>query len=418
MLPKSLHPIILLFIVCGCLSISLGSELPPKQKETLALLAIPAQPDAGLMDQIVSTLPKLRKHLILEQTRGDLGISLYRESARAVVLVLTPNGLGSGTLIDESAHVLTNWHVVAGNPTVTVVFKPQNGNDLKKELTRTATVVRTDKNADLAILKILSPPRSFTTMSLSTGSAPEVGQDVFAIGHPRGEVWTFTKGIISQIRPDYEWGDSTATHHATVIQTQTPINPGNSGGPLFDAQGRLIGVNSFVRPDSPGLNYAVAIDTVQRFLQHGAADVPVTASPPPPQQAQLHCPDVYDTLGKGWNDIVGCYNQKGTAPPPDRWIVSRNPEWTQAYGVMGIKTKTQLDTVFHASSTDPGEIEWYMDTNCDDLVEVIGYQPAGSNEIQRYRYPMEPYYITFKARELYQALREFRIPSSSVQFCQ
>ena len=57
-------------------------------------------------------------------------------------------------------------------------------------------------------------------------SEAQVGADVHAIGHPQGQTWTYTKGLISQVRPDYQWGP----HKADVIQTQTPINPGNSGG--------------------------------------------------------------------------------------------------------------------------------------------------------------------------------------------
>jgi S1-C subfamily serine protease len=74
----------------------------------------------------------------------------------------------------------------------------------------------------------------------------EVGADVRAIGHPKGEEWTYTKGIVSSVRPDYEWsGEPGESHRATVIQTQTPINPGNSGGPLLSDEGKIVGVNSF-----------------------------------------------------------------------------------------------------------------------------------------------------------------------------
>jgi hypothetical protein len=93
-----------------------------------------------------------------------------------------------------------------------------------------------------------------------------VGSDVHAIGHPTGEAWTYTRGIVSQIRRSYEWSVGPGpTHRADVIQTQTPINPGNSGGPLLDDEGKLIGVNSF-KSQGEGLNFAVTVDEVRRLL--------------------------------------------------------------------------------------------------------------------------------------------------------
>lgn len=94
-----------------------------------------------------------------------------------------------------------------------------------------------------------------------------VGSDVHAIGHPTGEAWTYTRGVVSQIRQDYEWSsrESQKAHRAHVIQTQTPINPGNSGGPLLTNDGKLVGVNSF-KAQGEGLNFAIAVDEVKRFI--------------------------------------------------------------------------------------------------------------------------------------------------------
>ncbi len=94
----------------------------------------------------------------------------------------------------------------------------------------------------------------------------EVAQEVHAIGHPEGEIWTYTKGIISQIRPQYEWSyNDRIKHKSKVIQTQTPINPGNSGGPLLNDNIELIGVNSFTKRGE-GLNFAVSVDVIKEFL--------------------------------------------------------------------------------------------------------------------------------------------------------
>ena len=95
------------------------------------------------------------------------------------------------------------------------------------------------------MLKVEAPSRLLHPLSMGDISKLEVGDDVHAIGHPEGEVWTYTTGTISQIRPKYEWKDENITHSATVIQTQTAINPGNSGGPLLNNKAQVIGINSF-----------------------------------------------------------------------------------------------------------------------------------------------------------------------------
>jgi S1-C subfamily serine protease len=105
-------------------------------------------------------------------------------------------------------------------------------------------------------------------LDISAEDSIDVGADVAAIGHPTGEAWTFTKGIVSAFRPNYEWsgGPNDTKHVATVIQTQTPINPGNSGGPLLTEDGKIVGVNSFRTSGAEGLNFAVAAKEIRAFL--------------------------------------------------------------------------------------------------------------------------------------------------------
>jgi len=200
--------------------------------------------------------------------RGAQAVLLFRRISPAVVLVVSKEGgLGSGSLLTNDGDVLTNWHVVMGQTQVGVIFKPsvEGANPTRAELRR-AKVVRIDEVADLALLKVETIPTGVTPLTLGSMSDVEVGADVHAIGHPTGEAWTYTMGVVSQLRRDYKWtGETKKAHQATVIQTQTPINPGNSGGPLFTDAGHLVGVNSF-KSQGEGLNFAVAVDEVRRFL--------------------------------------------------------------------------------------------------------------------------------------------------------
>jgi hypothetical protein len=128
---------------------------------------------------------------------------------------------------------------------------------------------------------------------------------VHAIGHPAGEQWTYTQGIISQVRTDYRWkGVNDLQHFATVIQTQTPINPGNSGGPLLDDNVSVIGVNAFVMQEKQGLNFAISLGEITQFLarpgnREGTTQV---SNPPPPRESlckeQRQFPYFIDAVSK------------------------------------------------------------------------------------------------------------------------
>lgn len=141
---------------------------------------------------------------------------------------------------------------------------------------------------------------------LGSSAEIEVGADVHAIGHPTGEAWTYTRGVISQVRRDYPWTSSATNkeHRATVIQTQTPINPGNSGGPLLSDRGTILGVNSF-KAEGEGLNFAVSVGEISRFLSttkdRVAASAKRHAEATPCEQKELYRgarkEDGYDVVG-------------------------------------------------------------------------------------------------------------------------
>jgi S1-C subfamily serine protease len=205
----------------------------------------------------------------IPHTRSALDVALFRQVAPSVVLIRTKDESGSGSLLKDNV-ILTSLHVVDHNREVTIVFKPAdpNGKPTANEVVA-GDVEKIDVRRDLALIRPRSVPNR-RPLEISPEDI-EVGADVHAIGHPLGRDWTFTKGIVSSIRPDYEWtygqGD---THRGTIIQTQTPIYPGNSGGPLLSDDGKIVGVNSFVTKGAEGLNFAVAAKEIRYFLQNPA----------------------------------------------------------------------------------------------------------------------------------------------------
>jgi serine protease Do len=139
--------------------------------------------------------------------------------------------LGSGFVISQDGYILTNNHVVDGANVVTVKLKD------KREFT--ARVIGTDKQSDVAVLKI--DAGNLPTMKIGDPAQSRVGEWVVAIGSPYGFDNTVTSGIISAKSRNMP-GES----FTSFIQTDVPVNPGNSGGPLFNLKGEVIGINTMI----------------------------------------------------------------------------------------------------------------------------------------------------------------------------
>ncbi len=200
---------------------------------------------------------------------------IYEDFADSVVFIgnFDAKAVGTGSLIHRSGLIITNWHVVDKADVVGIWTKPKEGSmDEKTLLTEIdpymGTVLAVNKKRDLAIVKVAGLPKDMKVLELGKLEDVGVADNVYAIGHPSGLPWSFTLGIISQIRPDHKWSyDEITKHEATLIQTQTPISPGNSGGPLFSGAGKMVGVNTS-QTGGQNLNFAVAIEHVKQFLKN------------------------------------------------------------------------------------------------------------------------------------------------------
>ena len=169
-------------------------------------------------------------------------------------------GSGSGSVIDAAGHILTNHHVVERTSKLTVSFGG--------EKTYTATVVGSDPDTDLAVIKIDNPPPGLTVVPLGDSDRLVVGQKVLAIGNPFGLDRTLTTGVISGLQRPIRARNNKPIDAA--IQTDASINPGNSGGPLLDKNGRMIGINSQILSPSGGgsvgVGFAVPVNTAKRVV--------------------------------------------------------------------------------------------------------------------------------------------------------
>jgi S1-C subfamily serine protease len=224
--------------------------------------------NGGIPPSLLSEIAQTPISEPIGTSRSAKDAQIYRAISPSVVLIVNKEGLGTGSLLSMGGEVITNYHVVKGYNNVAVVFKPAvEGAEPTRDDIKIGQVLKYDEIADLALVKVSEVPGGRNPIRLGSTDEISVGVDVHAIGHPTGEAWTYTTGIISQYRMGYNWTNKGEEfkHKADIIQTQTPINPGNSGGPLVSDAGNLIGVNSF-KATGEALNFAVSVDDVKRFL--------------------------------------------------------------------------------------------------------------------------------------------------------
>ena len=205
---------------------------------------------------------------------------LFEETQQSVVQVsgisseddpLLGASLGSGFIYDNSGHIITNFHVIAGSNPDDISITFIDGTVYR------ATVVGTDQYSDLAVLHVEGdvPAEKLIPLPLGNSSALRVGQEVVAIGNPFGLSGSMTEGIVSGLNrliPVYQDPFSDVAPDAfnipDVIQTDAAINPGNSGGPLLNMQGEVVGTNSAIFSTTggfAGVGFAVPSNTIAKI---------------------------------------------------------------------------------------------------------------------------------------------------------
>jgi S1-C subfamily serine protease len=188
---------------------------------------------------------------------------------------------GSGIVLDSEGHVLTNNHVVEGGSEISVKLESEG-------TAYPATVVGTEPNSDLALLRVEAPASKLHPLKLGDSSKLEVGDPVVAIGNPFDLERTVTSGIVSALQREIQAPNGNAIDN--VIQTDAAINPGNSGGPLINAEGEVIGINSQIETGGEGsegnvgIGFAIPIDTAKEEIAQleagGSAAAPGTGTAP------------------------------------------------------------------------------------------------------------------------------------------
>lgn len=265
--------IVLSTISCGILTDSQNQTLP---QETPSLSSLPAENDPASSYPVVE--------LVAQQ---DQLVKLYKDVNPGVVAirVLSEEGssLGSGFLIDEEGHILTNFHVVQGATELEI--------DFPSGFKTRGSILGSDPDSDIAIIKVDAPQEELVPLKFGDSDSLQVGQIVVAIGNPHGYESSMTTGIISSLGRTMQslheapgGGSFTA---GDIIQTDAAINPGNSGGPLLNLAGEVIGVNVAIettnfdltgQPVNSGIGFAISINIIKRVVPYliteGSYDYP------------------------------------------------------------------------------------------------------------------------------------------------
>ena len=227
----------------------------------------------------VSRSTTLASHLTPEERAN---IRVYEVANQSVVHITTStvqydrmfgtplegSGMGSGAILDKRGHILTNHHVIEDADKILVKLADDDTN-------YEAELIGTDKEYDIAVLRIDAPADRLHPLALGRSDALRVGQKAYALGNPFGLDGTLTTGIVSSLNrslPSRVDGRAMTG----LIQTDAAMNPGNSGGPLLNTAGEMIGMCVAIRSSvgqNSGVGFAIPINRIRRFtpelLEHG-----------------------------------------------------------------------------------------------------------------------------------------------------
>lgn len=271
-------------------------------------------------------------------------------------------GNGSGSVIDTSGHILTNYHVIEGAQKLSVSF----GGDKVYP----AKVVGGDPDTDLAVIKIEPPAGGLTVIPMGNSDGLVVGQKVLAIGNPFGLDRTLTTGVISGLQRPIRARNNRPIDAA--IQTDASINPGNSGGPLLDRFGRMIGINSQILSPaggSVGVGFAVPASTAKRVI------------PQLIQYGEVRRPKLGANL-----DSVAKLSSQGYRMPVESGLLVLNVIQggaASASGLRGLSRDVNNSTVFGDIITS---VDGERMNNLDDLYRLLDKKQIGDTvRVEVYR---------------------------------
>ncbi len=238
---------------------------------SMLLTSESVEPELSAQDRPVARIPGVVTDEFTDEER--VNIAVYDKVNRSVVNITTVSartdlffsfeppaeGAGSGSILDQEGHVLTNYHVIEGADQIQVT--------LFNSETYEADLVGADPVYDIAVLRVQAPREVLHPVEFGNSARLRVGQKVYAIGNPFGLERTMTVGIISSLNRSLP--SRTGRIMKSIIQIDAALNQGNSGGPLLDSRGRVIGMNTAIASktgQNTGVGFAIPSNNIQRVV--------------------------------------------------------------------------------------------------------------------------------------------------------
>jgi S1-C subfamily serine protease len=212
-----------------------------------------------IVDKVIPVSGDLITDAVEKISKSTVNIASVRMVQDQLFRVFPIEGVGSGVIIDENGHILTNNHVVDGAHRLKITLT--DGRVLNGK------VIGKDEITDLAVVKVdrFSDNNNLPYAQLGNSDNLKIGQIVIAIGNPFGLAGgpTVTAGIVSSLCRNIQFESGILE----LIQTDAAINPGNSGGPLVNTNGEVIAVNTAKMPYAHGIGFAVPINTAKSIMR-------------------------------------------------------------------------------------------------------------------------------------------------------
>jgi S1-C subfamily serine protease len=255
---------------------AIAQQEPALQQPTLQQPTVTPGPRLPGLDAVPPEPPPARPADLIFNADGlspdeAISVAVYDRNNKGVVNITTKSvntillldvsseGSGSGSVLDREGHILTNYHVIEDAQEVGVTLYDGKTYDAK--------LVGADLNNDIAVIKIDAPREVLFPIQVGDSADLRVGMRVFAIGNPFGLERTMTTGIVSSLNRSLQVRGTRSIK--SIIQIDAAVNPGNSGGPLLNSHGRLIGMNTAIASrngQSAGVGFAIPSTLIARVV--------------------------------------------------------------------------------------------------------------------------------------------------------
>ena len=310
-----------------------------------------------LADGFIASSPEEAIHVNVYEAvnRSVVNISTRSVRPEAFLLVAEIEGNGSGSVIDQQGHILTNFHVIEGARNINVTLF--NGESFAAEL------IGQDPDNDIAVLRIAAAAEMLFPIRWGESSQLRVGQHIIAIGNPFGFERTMSTGIISSLNRQIT--SRTRRTIRSVIQIDAALNQGNSGGPLLNARGELIGMNTAIATrsgDNAGIGFSIPVNTMSRV-------VPQLISTGRVARPTIGILQVFETE----NGLL-VVNMTPGGPAEKSGLLGSSIQRRKTRSVLGM---IEQETVDHSQADLIVAIDETKVKQADDLLSVIETKRAG-----------------------------------------